>query len=114
MVREVVTVEGRPRLADDRRPAPPPGLLYHQRRRGAIVVTRSEIARSLARPRVRVRGAGEAAKHQTGGRIDLTYTAAVWPGPTAFAEADSRRPHGAVAGGGASAGVPFVLTGGGR
>jgi acetyl-CoA C-acetyltransferase len=54
---------------------------------GAIVVTRPEIARSLARPRVRVVGAGEAAKHQAGGQIDLTYTAAVWSGPAAFAEA---------------------------
>ncbi len=32
-------------------------------------------------------GAGEAAKHQMGGKIDLTYTGAVWSGPAAFAEA---------------------------
>jgi acetyl-CoA C-acetyltransferase len=54
---------------------------------GAIVVTNPEIARRLERPRVSVLGAGEAVKHQMGGRIDLTYTGAVWSGPTAFAEA---------------------------
>jgi acetyl-CoA C-acetyltransferase len=57
---------------------------------GAIVVTRPEIARSLKRPRVRVLGAGEAVKHQAGGKIDLTYTGAVWSGPAAFAEAAVR------------------------
>jgi acetyl-CoA C-acetyltransferase len=57
---------------------------------GAIVVTRPEIARSLKRPRVRVLGAGEAVKHQAGGKIDLTYTGAVWSGPAAFAEAGVR------------------------
>jgi len=54
---------------------------------GAIVVVKPEIARGLGRPRVRVIGAGEAPKHQMGGRIDLTYTGAVWSGPAAFAEA---------------------------
>ncbi len=54
---------------------------------GAIVVTRPEVAKSLGRPRVRVLGAGEAAKHQMGGKVDLTYTGAVWSGPAAFAEA---------------------------
>jgi acetyl-CoA C-acetyltransferase len=57
---------------------------------GAIVVTRPEVAKGLARPRVRVLGAGEAVKHQAGGRIDLTYTGAVWSGPAAFAEAGVR------------------------
>ena len=57
---------------------------------GAIVVTRPEVARALARPRVRVLGTGEAVKHQAGGRIDLTYTGAVWSGPAAFAEAGVR------------------------
>ena len=32
-------------------------------------------------------GHGEAVKHGDGGRIDLTYTGAVWSGPAAFAEA---------------------------
>jgi acetyl-CoA C-acetyltransferase len=57
---------------------------------GAIVVTRPEIARSLKRPVVNVLGAGEAVKHQRGGKIDLTHTGAVWSGPTAFAEAGLR------------------------
>jgi acetyl-CoA C-acetyltransferase len=54
---------------------------------GAIVVVKPEVAKSLSRPRVRVLGAGEATKHQMGGKIDLTYSGAVWSGPTAFAEA---------------------------
>jgi len=57
---------------------------------GAIVVTRPEVAKSLKRPRVNVLGAGEAIKHQRGGKIDLTHTGAVWSGPTAFAEAGLR------------------------
>jgi acetyl-CoA C-acetyltransferase len=54
---------------------------------GAIVVTHPDVAKSLKRPRVQVRGAGEALKHQMGGRIDLTYSGAAWSGPAAFAEA---------------------------
>jgi acetyl-CoA C-acetyltransferase len=54
---------------------------------GAIVVTKPEVARGLKRPLVKVIGAGEAVKHQAGGRIDLTYSGAVWSGPAAFAEA---------------------------
>jgi acetyl-CoA C-acetyltransferase len=54
---------------------------------GALVVVAPEIAKSLKRPLVRVLGAGEAPKHQMGGRVDLTYSGAVWSGPTAFAEA---------------------------
>jgi acetyl-CoA C-acetyltransferase len=54
---------------------------------GALIVTRPEIARSLKRPLVMVRGAGEAPKHGMGGKIDLTYSAAAWSGPLAFAEA---------------------------
>ena len=54
---------------------------------GAVVVTRPEIAKSLKRPLVTVRGAGEAVKHQNGGKIDLTYSAGVWSGPAAFTEA---------------------------
>jgi len=54
---------------------------------GAVVVVKPEIARSLKRPLVKVLGAGEAPKHQMGGRIDLTYCGAVWSGPAAFAEA---------------------------
>ena len=54
---------------------------------GALVVVKPEVARSLRRPRVRVIGAGEAPKHQMGGKIDLTYSGAVWSGPAAFSEA---------------------------
>src|SRR5437667_11120953 len=54
---------------------------------GAIVVVKPEIAKGLARPRVKVIGAGEAAKHQRGGQSDPTYTGPVRSGPTAFAEA---------------------------
>jgi acetyl-CoA C-acetyltransferase len=58
---------------------------------GAVIVARPEIARDIAarqkRPMVKVRGTGEAPKHSMGGRIDLTYSAAAWSGPAAFAEA---------------------------
>ncbi len=54
---------------------------------GAVVVVSPEVARRVNRPRVKVRGAGEASKHQMGGKVDLTYSGAVWSGPAAFAEA---------------------------
>jgi len=54
---------------------------------GAIIVTSPEVAKSLKRPLVKVLGAGEAPKHQMGGRIDLTYSGARWSGPLAFEEA---------------------------
>ncbi len=54
---------------------------------GALVVVKPEIAKSLQRPRVRILGAGEAIKGQSGGKIDLTYSAAVWSGGAAFEEA---------------------------
>jgi acetyl-CoA C-acetyltransferase len=54
---------------------------------GALIVTSPEVARSLTRPKVKVLGAGESAKGQMGGDVDLTYSAAVWSGPAAFAEA---------------------------
>jgi acetyl-CoA C-acetyltransferase len=54
---------------------------------GALVVVHPDIARDLGRPVVAILGAGEAAKHTDNGRIDLTYSAAVWSGPIAFAEA---------------------------
>ena len=55
---------------------------------GAIVMVAPEIARGIKRPLVKLRGAGEAVKHGAGGRVDLTYTGAVWSGPPAFAEAN--------------------------
>ena len=54
---------------------------------GALVVVRPEIARDLTRTCVKVLGHGEAIKHTDNGRVDLTYTGAVWSGPAAFAEA---------------------------
>jgi acetyl-CoA C-acetyltransferase len=54
---------------------------------GALIVTKPEIARSLKRPLVKVKGAGEAVKHQSGGTIDITWSAARFSGPRAFEEA---------------------------
>jgi acetyl-CoA C-acetyltransferase len=54
---------------------------------GALIIARPEVARALARPRVRVRGTGEAVKGQRGGAVDLTYSAAAWSGADAFAQA---------------------------
>ncbi|CAN5222722.1 thiolase domain-containing protein [soil metagenome] len=55
---------------------------------GALIVTTPEIAKSLKRPLVRLTGHGESNKGPNGGRnLDLTYSAAVWSGPPAFAEA---------------------------
>ena len=51
---------------------------------GAVIGARPEIAKRLKRPIVKVRGAGEAVKHQMGGQVDLTYTGARWSGPAAF------------------------------
>ena len=54
---------------------------------GALIVARPEIAKSLKRPLVKIRGAGEAVKHQSGGYFDLTYSGARQAGAQAFAEA---------------------------
>jgi len=54
---------------------------------GALIVARPEIAKNLKRPLVKVLGAGEAIKGQLNGKVDLTYSGAVWSGPPAFAEA---------------------------
>jgi acetyl-CoA C-acetyltransferase len=54
---------------------------------GALVVVSPEVASNLDRLCVSVLGQGEAVKHTDGGRIDLTYTGAVWSGPAAFEEA---------------------------
>src|SRR4029077_15119926 len=51
---------------------------------GALIVTTEAVARSLNKPLITVRGAGEAVKHQMGGQVDLTYTGARWSGPAAF------------------------------
>jgi acetyl-CoA C-acetyltransferase len=54
---------------------------------GAVIVAAPEIAKSLARPRVRVIGAGESPRGQNGGKLDLTVTGAAWAGKAAFEEA---------------------------
>ena len=54
---------------------------------GALIVARPEIAKKLKRPLVKIIGAGEAPKHQMGGRIDLSFSGAKWSGARAFEEA---------------------------
>jgi acetyl-CoA C-acetyltransferase len=54
---------------------------------GAVIVAKPEIAKSLKRPKVAIKGMGEAIKGQFGGDVDLTYSGAVWSGPRAFEEA---------------------------
>jgi acetyl-CoA C-acetyltransferase len=54
---------------------------------GALVVVHPDIARSLKRPLVKVRGTAEAIKHMEGGRIDVTYSAGRMSGAAAFKEA---------------------------
>jgi acetyl-CoA C-acetyltransferase len=54
---------------------------------GAVVVVSREVARTLNRQPVRIMGQGEAGKLTDGGRVDLTYTPAVWSGPRAFQQA---------------------------
>ena len=54
---------------------------------GALVVVHPDVARDLGRAGASVLGHGEALKHGDAGRIDLTYSAARWSGPSAFAEA---------------------------
>jgi len=54
---------------------------------GAIIVAREEIARSLGRPLVRVRGTGTSPKGQNGGKLNITTSGAACSGVAAFAEA---------------------------
>jgi acetyl-CoA C-acetyltransferase len=54
---------------------------------GAVIVVSPEVARDLQRQSVKILGHGEAPKHAAGGKIDLTYSGAVWSGPRAFEEA---------------------------
>ncbi|MBO9649352.1 MAG: thiolase domain-containing protein [Variovorax sp.] len=87
MLREVVTVEdvvNSPMVSD---PLHRLDCCVMSDGGGAIIVARPEIARDLKRPLVKVRGTGEAPKHGMGGKLDLTYSAAAWSGPLAFAEA---------------------------
>jgi acetyl-CoA C-acetyltransferase len=54
---------------------------------GAVVVVSPDVARDLDRTAVKVLGHGETVKHTDNGRIDVTYSGAVWSGPRAFEEA---------------------------
>lgn len=54
---------------------------------GGLILARPEIAMSLPRPLVRVRGTGTGVWTQAGGYMDLTATGAVQSGAQAFAEA---------------------------
>jgi acetyl-CoA C-acetyltransferase len=54
---------------------------------GALVVVSADVAAGLDRRTVSVLGHGESPKHMHDGRIDLTYTGAVWSGPRALDEA---------------------------
>ena len=54
---------------------------------GAVVITRAEIAKTLRRPLVKIIGVGEAAKHNDGGKVDITYSAGRWSAPIAFEQA---------------------------
>jgi acetyl-CoA C-acetyltransferase len=54
---------------------------------GALVVVAPEVARDLPRQTVTLLGHGESPKLAANGRIDLTYTGAVWSGPRAYEEA---------------------------
>ena len=54
---------------------------------GALVVVHPDVARELARPKIKVRGCGTAVKGQNNGDVDLTYTAGRFSGPRAFEEA---------------------------
>ena len=87
MLRDVVTVEdvlASPVIAD---PLHRMDCCVVSDGGGALVVVRPEIARSLRRPVLSVRGAGEAVKGPNGGRVDLSFSAAAWSGRTAFEEA---------------------------
>lgn len=87
MLREVVTVEdvmNSPVIADPLRRL---DCCVISDGGGALIVVDPAIAKSLKRPVVTVRGAGEAVKHTAGGDVDLCTTAAVRSGAIAFEEA---------------------------
>lgn len=87
LLREVVTVEdvvNSPLLAD---PLHRLDCCVITDGGGALVIARPEIARSLHRPLVGIRGMGEAMKGQNGGRVDLTHSAVAAAGQRAFEQA---------------------------
>jgi acetyl-CoA C-acetyltransferase len=87
MLREVVTVDdvlSSPMIAD---PLHKLDCCVVSDGGGALVVVHPDIARTLRRPIVSVRGTGEAVKHLNGGKVDLTWSAARISGAAAFDEA---------------------------
>jgi acetyl-CoA C-acetyltransferase len=54
---------------------------------GALIVARTEIARALKRPVVKVIGSGETVRGGRAGNVDLTTSGAAVSGAAAFAEA---------------------------
>src|SRR5438045_7677211 len=87
MLRDVVTVEdvvNSPMIAD---PLHRLDCCVISDGGGAIIMTTPEIAKSLKRPLVTLIGAGEAPKHQMGGKGDLTYSAGRGTGPPASPDA---------------------------
>lgn len=87
MLRDVVTVEevlASPMIADPLRRL---DCCVVSDGGGALIVARPEIARSLKRPLVAVKGCGESLKGTWGGDVDLTWSAAAVSGPAAFEEA---------------------------
>jgi acetyl-CoA C-acetyltransferase len=88
MLRDVVTVEdvlASPMIAD---PLHRMDCCVISDGGGAVIVAHPDVAKSLKRPKVAILGAGEAPKGPRGGKdLDLTYSAGVWSGPIAFAEA---------------------------
>ncbi|MER2191723.1 MAG: thiolase domain-containing protein [Solibacillus sp.] len=87
MLRDVVTVEdvvNSPMIAD---PLHRLDCCVVSDGGGALVVVNPEIAKTLKRPLIRVKGAGEAPKGLNGGKVDLTHSGAIWSGPKAFEEA---------------------------
>ncbi|QRR34001.1 thiolase domain-containing protein [Hydrogenophaga sp. YM1] len=84
MLREVVTVEdvvNSPLIAD---PLHKLDCCVVSDGGGALVVVHPDIAKTLKRPTVMLRGAGEAIKHLNGGKVDLSFSATRWSGERAF------------------------------
>ena len=87
MLRKVVTVDevlGSPMVSD---PLHRMDCCVVSDGGGALVLVRPEIAKTLSRPQVTVRGTGEALKGPGAGRINLTESAARRSGAAAFSEA---------------------------
>lgn len=54
---------------------------------GAIIMAHPDIAKTLPKPVVTLKGARTAVKGQNGGQVDLTFTGTKWTAPMAFQEA---------------------------